>query len=100
MISAVSNLKIQNKEEFKVLAEKLYDPNIDQNEIAGILDALETRLNESLGQNAPQEAAKTSERQQQESPTVNIRYNGKVKAIPRNEWQALTEAQRQGYEEI
>jgi len=48
LIQHATNIPIRNRVEFETLAEKLYDPNITDAAAEGILDAMDTILNNSL----------------------------------------------------
>jgi len=50
LISMASNIPIRNREEFKTLADKLFDPTMDQAKIEGVLDAMQTILEEGLAE--------------------------------------------------
>ena len=50
LISMSSNIPIRNRQEFEVLAHDLYDPTKSQEEIKGILDAMERILQGQLPQ--------------------------------------------------
>jgi hypothetical protein len=50
LISLSSNIPIRNKAEFEALAEHLYDPSVPDSEAEGILDAMESIIQRSLGE--------------------------------------------------
>lgn len=67
LVQAAAPLKITNRNEFNLYAEKLHDPNLNNEQIEGILNALEKIIRTSTPETSiPQENPKTSERQQSE----------------------------------
>jgi len=48
LIQLASTLPIRNEKEFSVLADKLYDPSLNEAEIEGILDEMENHIKEAL----------------------------------------------------
>ena len=68
LIQFASNIKITNRREFEVLAHKLYDPSITDDEREGILSALEKRIMGSINQYGAIEPSIT---QNQERPPLS-----------------------------
>lgn len=105
LIQASTNIPIRNRQEFETLAEDLYDTTKSNEEILGTLDAMERIIKQSLGGGAvqtdkslPPEAGKTSERQQSESVMIKDARSGRSVRVPKEEWDRLTEQEREGYE--
>lgn len=66
LIQLASTLPIRNKEEFKVLGHKLYDPTLQEAEIEGILDEMEKHIQDAYDSLVPKR------RKMQESKKKNV----------------------------
>lgn len=58
LIQLASTLPIRNQQEFEALAEDLYDPNLTEETIEGILDEMEALISNSIGLEAPSKSSK------------------------------------------
>lgn len=61
LIPLASLIPIRNQLEFKTLSEDLYNPDLKNEEIKGIVDAMERIIYQALGLNVPQTSAKQPE---------------------------------------
>ena len=73
LISLASNIPIRNQQEFKTLAENLYDPNITDASAEGILDAMENIIKRSMQNyaNSEQEQQDFGENPRKQKRSIN-----------------------------
>jgi hypothetical protein len=64
LIQLASTLPIRNKEEFKTLGHKLYDPELDQKEIEGILEEMEKHIQDAYDSLVPKRTAMKNNKNQ------------------------------------
>lgn len=62
LIQLASTLPIRNKEEFKTLGDKLHDPSLHEEEIAGILDEMQDHIQDAYDSIIGKRTTKGSER--------------------------------------
>lgn len=60
LISMSSSMPIKNREQFKILAEKLYDPTLDVNELKGTYEALLEKVDAALSNKKPKTTKSSS----------------------------------------
>lgn len=91
LIQYASSIPIRNRLEFETLGEKLYDPNLTQEEAAGTYKAMEDIINDSLsavgykdkGESVSQEKPKVGEGQTATGP------NGQKIIFKGGQWQQM-----------
>ena len=86
LIALASGMRITNKEEFKVLADELYDPNLSIADMRGIVNALEDKINTEIQYRSSGAQGMPQMSQMQQAPTQTFQTsNGEIYDIPRDQ---------------
>lgn len=83
LISMASNIPIRNRIEFETLANKLFDPTMDQGKIEGVLDAMQVILEQGLTESGQER--RTTNEDQISKKVMMVAPDGSEKEVPRNE---------------
>lgn len=95
LISLGSNIPIRNQSEFNTLAEKLYDPTLNEAEIRGTLDAMRRIITESLKEEG-ERAESTQEQKSEEKSDEFVMMKdpqGNIRKVPKK---SVLQAQKAG----